>query len=59
MGWFILAIIVAVGIVAFLFTDTGASCLALTGLGCALIAVASVALILVVLGFGCAVAMVT
>ena len=58
MGWFILAVAVTVGIVAFLFTDAGASCLALFGVGCLLVAVASFVLVCVLLGFGCVAAMV-
>ena len=58
MGWFILAVVVTIGIVAFLFTDAGASCLALTGTGCLLAAIASFVLICVLIGFGCVAAMV-
>jgi len=58
MGWFILAIVITIGIVAFLCTDAGLNCLALSGLGCALVAVAAVLLLIVLIGFGCTVAMV-
>ena len=57
MGWFVLMIVITVGIVAFLFTDTGLSCLAFTGYGCLLVAVVSCVLLFVLIGFGCAGAM--
>lgn len=59
MGWFILAVIITIGIVAFLCSDAGLNCLALSGLGCAMVAVASVILIIVLIAIGCTAAMVT
>ena len=59
MVWVILAIVVTVGIVSFLFTEKGASCLAITGLGCAAIAFIIIIFVVVLIAFGCVGAMFT
>ena len=58
MGWFILAIVITIGIVTFLCSDVGLSCLALSGYGCVLVALAAAVLLIVLIGFGCTAAMV-
>ena len=57
MGWVILAIVVTVAVAAFLFTDTGVSCLAFTGYGCLLVAIVCFVLLFALIGFGCIAAM--
>ena len=53
MVWVILAIAATIGIVAFLFSEKGAGCLAIYGLGCAIITVILVTFFLVLIAFGC------